>query len=97
MSNCPLYDTLCHNISDKALNNARRIKVTEYVPKMNDDEKMTMMHPIIEHYTRTTNKKCKKPPYKISENKKGIAVDFDELPNNLQWILYKFISVIKRK
>ena len=96
MSNFPLYDTLSNDIIDNPedLSTKEKDDFLKMVKKI-DSNGYEIIYVLIRVYQleNTEDKSTFKLPFGGKFIKEDIKFDFDELPNKLKHILYKFINM----
>ena len=96
MSNFPLYDTLSNDIIDNPedLSTKEKDEFLKMVKQI-DSNGYEIIYVLIRVYQleNTEDKSTFKLPFGVKFIKDDIKFDFDELPNKLKHILYKFIHI----
>jgi hypothetical protein len=94
--NYPLYHTLNKNISTKKMPQSTMSELAELLTKCDDDHAKAALMLITEH-SRIVDKAAYAEndidlPYAGHQNDKNVYFDVKNLPNDLQWILWKFVQ-----
>ena len=94
-SKYPLYYTLNQNMTNKEISNSKKKKLAEKLNQIEDyNEKKAIVMLIAEHakVNDDLDIESEKIPYGILQKSDDVVIDIDKLPNDLQQILWKFMS-----
>jgi len=93
MSKFPLYDNLSKNIANTKLNTAQKKSFIKRVEKI-DKSGYELVYALIKMYQMENNHDNTSftLPYSGKYINNEMTFDLDEIPGNLQQILYKFLS-----
>jgi len=96
MSKYNLYYTLNTNISNKCYPVSKKKKLIKDIEKITTSEKEALILLIHEHLKNHNeeNYDLNIIPYKGEQKGKDVIFDLNNLPNELCWILEKFINVV---
>jgi len=94
MSNFPLYDNLNKNLPSEELTTKQKDKFMKYVKDI-DINGSELIYALIRVYQleNSEDKSTFKLPYGGKFIKYDMKFDFNELPNELKHILFKFIQI----
>lgn len=95
-----LYQTLYPlNDSEKSLTSRQVTQLKEKIENLTPMQKEAVFMLICEHARLSDNfiftSECSLP-YGMVEDKENVVFDVKQLPPKLQWILWKFIQVVKK-
>lgn len=92
-----LYRTFNDNIPEKDLNAKDTKELIKVAENLNTDQKVAFVRLILEH-SRLTNgedQKLNDLPYSGIDSDEGVVFDLSRLPQELKWILWRFVNVCK--
>ena len=94
MSNFPLYETLCADICNIDLTTKQKDEFMKLVKNIDTDgsERIYVLIRIFQ-LENSEDKSTFKIPYGGKYVKNDLKFDFNDLPNELKQILYKFIKI----
>lgn len=100
MSNYGLYYTLNENIPEKVFPVSNKKKLIKSIETLNEQEKEAIILLIHEHYKnfgkKSLNENVNLIPYEGEQKGKNVLFDLEKLPNELCWILEKFMTVVHK-
>lgn len=98
MSRYGLYYTLNENIPEKTFPVSNKKKLIKDIEILKEQEKEAFLLLIYEHYKNNSSNEENdiSIPYKGEQKGKDILFDIENLPNDLCWILEKFISIVHK-
>lgn len=94
MSNYGLYYTLNSNIPQKQFPASKKTNLVKITNKLLDQEKEAFILLIYEHFRINSDDNINLIPYSGQQKNKDVIFDLDNFPNELCWILDRFVSVV---
>ena len=99
LENYGLYQTLSSKIPNGSLSDQDKDEMSEKIENLSYDQREAFFMLICEHarlkdgFQYDTHKIPL--PYSIKQEENDVLVDFSILPDELQWIIWKFFNVIQ--
>lgn len=100
MSNYGLYYTLNSNIPQKQFPSSKKANLVKITTKLTDQEKEAFILLIYEHFRINSDDNINLIdliPYSGEQKNKDVIFDLDNFPNELCWILDRFVSVVNKE
>lgn len=87
-----MYQTLSKNLKTTAMTSKQ---MAELAKKLTGANHLAVARLILEHYRKTSSVNIENPkvPYGGIQGDDGATFDVKKLPNELRWLLMKFVSI----